>query len=87
MLKHEVAGRFFDLAKEKLGSGLELNVEMTPSGVCLRSYKWEGSECIGSTSLYFHAESQSFWIDAEVSKFFKSEGSAVHEFLRRVEKK
>lgn len=82
-MKHEVAGRFFDIAKERLGSGLELNVEMSPSAVCLSNYKWEGSDCIGSTSLYFYADSQSFWIGAEV---FKSEGAAVREFLRRVEK-
>lgn len=82
-MKHEVAGRFLDIAKEKLGSGLELNVGMTPSAVRLSNYKWEGSECIESTSLYFFAETQSFYLEAEV---FKNEEAAVHEFLRRVEK-
>ncbi len=82
-MKHEVAGRFFDLAKEKLGSGLELSVEMVPSAVCLSHYKWEGSDCIGSTTLCFCVEFQSFWIGAEL---FKSEEAAVREFLRRVEK-
>ena len=82
-MKHEVAGRFFDIAKAQLGSGLELNVDMVPSAVCLNHYKWEGSDCIGSIHLCFCADFQSFWIGAEL---FKSEEAAVREFLRRVKK-